>query len=614
MKETPGNPKYPNTFISIESNEQKVGAYLGYNDVVDIRKLALSWPALKAFRCFNKIAKHLNKMTAFRLLYDNESVFTDVDYQREWKILEDDSTSQVRDKKARHLAAILLQMEKDFGLMQEISQKDNRKLQSFHIGAIRRELPGGENFPLVDYKRLEGERSNETLLPVVAMPVLGPYATETRLESINRCWNLLKYFRYCHQAGLWPSRFTMEGVCQRIIIDASHIPEWLRPPDNIPERPDELAKTPAVEAADRLEARDYRIVWDLDIPFNGKAQLDEILQAAKASNIQIPSTDQKLSEDPRLSASAASFRDSIRRQFNCQRLSINIRTLELQYTNLALSQSRLHRDILRDDWVDTQSTFADSANSEFVVHVQFEALDDPEEGIYESFQPPPAIAAFFDTSSGEVRSNAVSVAQIAAAAFDDKDKQLEAAESSPTNNLPTFLELAFGHGGSACDIGAPPDPKKKFPKQSQHHALLRYYDGIDVTDKEGRRKWQRRTLEALTMNAQVASVKLDKLPNSLTKEQSLAIQEAQFIGERMAMARESDDGSGEVSVLAGWKVLFMLTPIASCRSQPTLMNNDTILCRQRSPVRSRGLDHQSICAFNYLTARYFQTGRLDRDS
>jgi hypothetical protein len=107
--------------------------------------------------------------------------------------------------------------------------------------------------------------------PVVAMPVLGPYKTETRLESINRCWNLLKNFRYCHHAGLWPSRFTKEGVCQRIILNASHVPDWLRPPENIPERPDEIAKTPAVEAADSLEARDYRIVWDLDIPFNGKA-------------------------------------------------------------------------------------------------------------------------------------------------------------------------------------------------------------------------------------------------------------------------------------------------------------------------------------------------------
>jgi hypothetical protein len=111
--------------------------------------------------------------------------------------------------------------------------------------------------------------------------------------------------------------------------------------------------------------------------------------------------------------------------------------------------------------------------------------------------------------------------------------------ASPSeSNLPTFLELAFSQGKSASDIGAAPDPSKKFPRGKQHPALLKYYDNFDVTTEEGKRNWQHQILMKLTMNTQVAAVKLDKLPKSLSKDQSNAIKEAQFIGERIAEVKE----------------------------------------------------------------------------
>jgi hypothetical protein len=36
----------------------------------------------------------------------------------------------------------------------------------------------------------------------------------------------------------------------------------------------------------------------------------------------------------------------------------------------------------------------------------------------------------------------------------------------------------------ASDIGAAPDPRKKFPRGKQHPALLKYYDNFDVTTEE----------------------------------------------------------------------------------------------------------------------------------
>jgi hypothetical protein len=221
---------------------------------------------------------------------------------------------------------------------------------------------------------------------------------------------------------------------------------------------------------------------------------------------------------------------------------INIRSLLLEYSNPALSQGKLERDILRDDWDVTQSTFANDANSDFVVHVHFEALDDPEDSVFESFEPPPAIAAFFDTSSGHVTANSERLAEVAACAFEpEEEKQKEKSQAPSESTLPNFLDLAFGQGKSSSDIGAAPDPRNKFPRVKQHPALLKYYDNFDVTTEEGRRNWQHQMLMKLTKNAQVAAVKLDKLPKSLSKEQSSAIEEAQFTGERMA--QEKEDGT-----------------------------------------------------------------------
>jgi len=61
--------------------------------------------------------------------------------------------------------------------------------------------------------------------------------------------------------------------------------------------------------------------------------------------------------------------------------------------------------ILLDSWDETKSTFAREHNTDFVVHVTFEAVDDSSESIYESFDPPPAIAAYFDTSSDNINLN-----------------------------------------------------------------------------------------------------------------------------------------------------------------------------------------------------------------
>ncbi|PGH03059.1 hypothetical protein AJ80_08754 [Polytolypa hystricis UAMH7299] len=79
INKSPGDLKYPGSFLNIESNEQKLGAYLRYNDVACLRQLAITWLALKAFLTFAPIASNMNKKAAFRLIQDNEQSFIGVD-------------------------------------------------------------------------------------------------------------------------------------------------------------------------------------------------------------------------------------------------------------------------------------------------------------------------------------------------------------------------------------------------------------------------------------------------------------------------------------------------------------------------------------------------------
>jgi hypothetical protein len=72
--------------MNIDSNEQQIAAYLGFNDVSKLRILTLSWPVINAFLDFEIISKNMNKKTAFRLLYDNESQFRNVQWKKKWKI------------------------------------------------------------------------------------------------------------------------------------------------------------------------------------------------------------------------------------------------------------------------------------------------------------------------------------------------------------------------------------------------------------------------------------------------------------------------------------------------------------------------------------------------
>ncbi|MCJ1237104.1 hypothetical protein MMC14_005088 [Varicellaria rhodocarpa] len=169
------------------------------------------------------------------------------------------------------------------------------------------------------------------------------------LLQIQR-WNFLSYFQYLKQSKIdvWNHRFSASSIIKDIIINQICILQWMKKPAY--SIPLVIGKTADAIAADALSSKEYWIVWNRALDFSGKEYLDYALQGAQKQQILIPSDMQILQVDPRLLRPVAAFKDSIRRLFNCQKLRIDIQSLDLDYVpSQSTSGSQITKDILTDD-------------------------------------------------------------------------------------------------------------------------------------------------------------------------------------------------------------------------------------------------------------------------
>jgi hypothetical protein len=234
----PGNPKSPRTFLNNYQNESLLGAYLGYNITADVRILMSSWPVLRAMRHFGFISKNLNKKIAFILLKSQPSSYQGVDFETKYPIAGGMTDIDIKAHKDRRLACILETLLDDIRTMAANSNPANQQAQTkwraeFMAAYASPELDIGNGpndfVPVVDFDPSTKENS----LPVVKIPTL-TLRSEDRLESLNRCWLLIKYFEHVLAShGLWKLRFTQSAICTTMRSDRSHVPGWMLPPRNI---------------------------------------------------------------------------------------------------------------------------------------------------------------------------------------------------------------------------------------------------------------------------------------------------------------------------------------------------------------------------------------------
>jgi len=273
-----------------------------------------------------------------------------------------------------------------------------------------------------------------------------------------------KYFRETLQAsGMCAKKFSNDGIAQSVKINIDHVPTWLRLVEKVSPLT-ALQKPSPVKEADALKPLDIPITWTKVRKYEGKAELEEVLKEANISDI--PKDIQTIRQDPRLTQSIFSFKDHIRRLYNCQKLQMNIHSLALTYTTSESGQARTHfMEISRPPWESTKSTFADPQNTDFHLEVCFQAADEGE-NIYQCSDPPPALASFFDASSGEVVSNNDENREIIEGSFGATEHAASPDSAPPGTGKDDVVDkiftLMFATDGSASEIGSAPGSRAKF--------------------------------------------------------------------------------------------------------------------------------------------------------
>lgn len=209
----PGDPQRPKTFLSFEANEKKVAAYLGLRHTSLLRQLLLTWPVIKAFLDFDQVAEGGRNARAFTLIVEQEAEIYQASRFEKWP-LGDQVKMTGNDRPVHfHIASILLHMEAD--IKAYIAEEETVKVEKNEAALGQLSQRTGLNVP-----------ARCTGCPI---PALGPLGVESRLESINRCWALLRVFKILISRQYWNAQLgSVEGVMKGkevMVIDA---PRWMQ--------------------------------------------------------------------------------------------------------------------------------------------------------------------------------------------------------------------------------------------------------------------------------------------------------------------------------------------------------------------------------------------------
>lgn len=343
--ECPGKDSDPGTFLVTDGHEQKTAAYVGYSDIIHLRRLAVSWPVLKAYMKYQKISKNLNRKAAMRHIRDVEHRFAGVDPDTSWPLNEQDSNASSVDVRSRHLAVLLLTLEEDlrtFMYNPEANAENNE--------VYRNQFRQQSNFSIPD-----GDLATRA-------PDIATRKNESRLEPINRCWCLLQFVKSTIQGSSWERKFSHDALNKSIKVDSSYIPAWMQ---DTKETTIDIPPAPDLAEADSLHPIVVDIRWRR-LP--GDTDLSATLDNARARGVQMPRKAGTLQTDPRLHPSIYSFKDSIRRGFNCLDIQMDIKTLEMDFSgNFA---GRLSNNILIEPWADTLHVLNNRKNGDFELMIR----------------------------------------------------------------------------------------------------------------------------------------------------------------------------------------------------------------------------------------------------
>ncbi|KAH0148343.1 hypothetical protein KCU67_g11486, partial [Aureobasidium melanogenum] len=249
--DSPGDPSITHSFKVCHEVENKTAAYLGFEKVSQLRHLAVSWPCLRAYTAYDKIAKNLGVDEAMTHLNGHENFSGIDDPEEAFPFMRDDTAQAKNTVKNKRLAAILRRMEADITALPGLSEDENGKRRT---EAVKKFTAALKDFTV--FARLKPAEFGE-----LAMPKLHHEAAEEHpLEAINRCWMVLRYMRYAMQDKKFDQKFSEPAISRQKKVELKHTPSWMQP--KRPTTSEQPPKSAAVQKADNLPKRSFTIRLD----------------------------------------------------------------------------------------------------------------------------------------------------------------------------------------------------------------------------------------------------------------------------------------------------------------------------------------------------------------
>lgn len=306
----------PSSFSRIYEDEAACAAYNGFVDVGAFRQFLATEMFVRAFEEFISVSKNLKSAESLEILRDDktfEQPLSIKDARQRWA--EDGSNAGANRLNRQYRLANV-------------------------IASLTQYIRNASTNPPTDAPRMNDPQQyfSNTLphlnaptafeMSTTVLPKLGPFDNfcESDLEAYNRVYCMFRYFRYVatSKGPIWKTRFLCEDWNSPRTVMADSVPGWMRPAQTGAS----LATLEDVSLLSKRDGKQWDIIWKKSQKFNGKDILDKHLEDVVAD---LPSTKQILDADPRL-YDAPSWRDSIRRQFHCQELGLNIRSIQLIHT------------------------------------------------------------------------------------------------------------------------------------------------------------------------------------------------------------------------------------------------------------------------------------------
>ncbi|KAF2101809.1 hypothetical protein NA57DRAFT_53754 [Rhizodiscina lignyota] len=363
--DAPGDPTMPTSFLDCATNEMKLAYYLGYSDRADLRAFLFSSYWLPWW-LLNRDMLHGHRCnTPFRILQEcsiDQMFPKGVNAQEKWPVEKDDKGQLTEEAKMnRHYRVA--------NLWVNITRS---------IDTLREKYPDGYAPRDKNVEELNSTRFDEALdkkLPIpltdrIRLPVLPNDPAESSLENFNRIYMMFRFLDKLTTDSQWKTRqFNTEHVFASKPVSEEHGPSWMVKT--------KILNQPTLSPRS-LAQKTFKILWKRKKNAPLEEHFDELDNAPS-----MPSTKQTCSADPR-HLSGPEFRNSIRHQFSCRGLRMQIHRAVLDWD---AGDDCINQINMLVDWEEAKTWFTDKPEESVTIELTFRPLGEGEE-LFESEEVP----------------------------------------------------------------------------------------------------------------------------------------------------------------------------------------------------------------------------------